>query len=158
MMSVPRSALHSKVRKAVPDQRQSVSFRFMPELRPIETTGIPLYGHPAWLLLGHILPFVRIFPLRADGVMGKQDTFCLCRPSCLRNVTARKSPFIVCPADFFLPAQAFIHPFYKHPLIYTGRFCLLYLYRDYLLSSFLACRRIGFIRCEYRLSRLILPF
>lgn len=118
MMSVPRSALHSKVRKAVPDQRQSVSFRFMPELRPIETTGIPLYGHPAWLLLGHIPPFVRIFPLRADGVMGKQDTFCLCRPSCLRNVTARKSPFIVCPADFFLPAQAVIHHFYKLPLIY----------------------------------------
>ena len=32
MMSVPRSALHSKVRKAVPDQRQSASYRFMPEL------------------------------------------------------------------------------------------------------------------------------
>ena len=116
MMSVPRSALHSKVRKAVPDQRQSVSFRFMPELRPIETTGIPLYGHPAWLLLGHIPPFVRIFPLRADGVMGKQDTFCLCRPSCLRNVTARKSPFIVCPADFFYPPKPSFITFINFPL------------------------------------------
>ncbi|HAY60310.1 MULTISPECIES: hypothetical protein [Bacteroidales] len=72
MMSVPRSALHSKVRKAVPDQRQSASYRFMPELRPVETTGIPLYGHPAWLLLRHIPPSVRSFSFRADGVVGKR--------------------------------------------------------------------------------------
>ena len=71
-MSVQLSALHSKVRKAVPDQRQSASYRFMPELRPVETTGIPLYGHPASLLLRHIPPSVRIFPFRADGVMGKR--------------------------------------------------------------------------------------
>lgn len=71
MMSVPQSALHFKVRKAVPDQRQSASYRFMPELRPVETTGIPLYGHPAWLLLRHIPPSVRTFPFWADGVMGK---------------------------------------------------------------------------------------
>ncbi|EEF76005.1 hypothetical protein BACCOPRO_01499 [Phocaeicola coprophilus DSM 18228 = JCM 13818] len=44
----------------------------MSELRLVETTGIPLYGHPAWLLLRHIPPFVRIFPLWADGVMGKR--------------------------------------------------------------------------------------
>ena len=37
MMSVPQSALHFKVRKAVPDQRQSASYHFMPELRPVET-------------------------------------------------------------------------------------------------------------------------
>ncbi|RGZ65053.1 hypothetical protein DW980_08210 [Bacteroides stercoris] len=72
MISVPRSALHFKVRKAVPDQRQSASYHFMPELRPVETTGIPLYGHPARLLLRHIPPSVRIFPFRADGVMGKR--------------------------------------------------------------------------------------
>lgn len=87
------------------------------------------------------------------------DTFCLCRPSCLRHVTGRKeSPFCLPGRPFLLPAQAVIHHFYKHPLIYTGQFCLLYLYRDYLLSSYLACRRVGFIRCECRLSRLILPF
>ena len=158
MMSVPRSALHSKVRKAVPDQRQSASYRFMPELRPVETTGIPLYGHPAWLLLRHIPPFVRSFPFRADGVVANGDTFCLCRPSCLRHVTDKKSPHFVCPADrFFYPPKPSFITFINIPL-YMGQFCLLYLYRDYLLSSYLACRRVGFIRCECRLSRLILPF
>ena len=34
------------------------------------------------------------------------DTFCLCRPSCLRHVTVRKSPHFVCPADrFFYPPK-----------------------------------------------------
>lgn len=158
-MSVPRSALHSKVRKAVPDQRQSASYRFMPELRPVETTGIPLYGHPAWLLLRHIPPSVRSFPLRADGVVGKRWHILLV-PSVVPRACHRQkeSPFCLPGRPFLLPAQAVIHHFYKHPLIYTGQFCLLYLYRDYLLSSYLACRRVGFIRCECRLSRLILPF
>lgn len=88
------------------------------------------------------------------------DTFCLCRPSCLGHVTGRKSPHFVCPADrFFYPPKPSFITFINIPLyIYTGQFCLLYLYRDYLLSSYLACRRVGFIRCECRLSRLILPF
>ena len=158
-MSVPRSALHSKVRKAVPDQRQSASYRFMPELRPVETTGIPLYGHPAWLLLRHIPPSVRSFSFRADGVVGKRWHILLVPsvvpPACHRQ---KESPFCLPGRPFLLPAQAVIHHFYKHPLIYTGQFCLLYLYRDYLLSSYLACRRVGFIRCECRLSHLILPF
>ena len=131
MMSVPRSALHFKVRKAVPDQRQSASYRFMPELRPVETTGIPLYG---W----------------ANG-----DTFCLCHPSYLRNVTGRKSPHFVCSADRFLPTQA-VSPFIRcllyRPLANSCSIC------DYCLLSFLVCHRIGFIGCECRLSRLILPF
>ena len=100
-MSVPRSALHSKVRKAVPDQRQSASYRFMPELRPVEFRLLS-----AAFLSGPTASW-------ANG-----DTFCLCRPSCLRHVTIRKSPHFVCPADRFLPAQAVIHHFYKHPLIY----------------------------------------
>ena len=57
---------------------------------------------------------------------------------------------------FYPPKPSFI-TFINIPL-YMGQFCLLYLYRDYLLSSYLACRRVGFIRCECRLSRLILPF
>lgn len=72
-MSVPQSALHCKVRKAVPGQRQSASYRFMPELRRVSKQhGIPLYGHPAFPLLLHIPPSVRIFPFRADSVMGKR--------------------------------------------------------------------------------------
>ena len=125
-MSVPRSALHSKVRKAVPDQRQSASYRFMPELRPVETTGIPLYGHPAWLLLRHIPPSVRSFPLRADGVVANGDTFCLCRPSCLRHVTGRKSPHFVCPADrFFYPPKP---SFLLSDAFYTGRWPIPFLF------------------------------
>lgn len=118
MMSVPRSTLHSKVRKAVPDQRQSASYRFMPELRPVETTGIPLYGHPAWLLLRHIPPSVRSFPLRADGVVGQTVTHSAwCRPSCLRHVTGRKSPHFVCPADrFFYPPKPSFITFINIPL------------------------------------------
>ena len=47
------------------------------------------------------------------------DTFCLCRPSCLRHVTGRKSPHFVCPADrFFYPPKRH-SSLYKHPLIYT---------------------------------------
>lgn len=158
MMSVPRSALHFKVRKAVPDQRQSASYRFMPELRPVETTGIPRYGHPARLLLGTFRLLSVSFLSGPTASWANSDTFCVCRPSYLRQSQAERVPFCLPGRPFLLPAQAFIHSFYKHPLIYTGRFCLLYLYRDYLLSSFLACRRVGFIRCECRLSRLILPF
>lgn len=157
---MPQSALHCKVRKAVPGQRQSASYRFMPELRRVSKQhGILLYGHPAWLLLRHIPPFVRIFPFRAGSVIGKRRHILLVSsvvpPACHRQ---KESPFCLPGRPFLLPAQAVIHHFYKHPLIYTGRFCLLYLYRDYLFSSFLACRRIGFIGCECRLSRLILPF
>lgn len=44
-MSVPHSALHSKVRKAAPEQRQPASCRYMPELqRMLKQHGIPLYG------------------------------------------------------------------------------------------------------------------
>ena len=158
MMSVPRSALHSKVRKAVSDQRQSASYRFMPELRPVETTGIPLYGHPAGCCSGTFRLLSAAFLSGPTASWANGDTFCLCRPSCLRHVTGRKSPHFVCPADrFFYPPKPSFITFINIPL-YMGQFCLLYLYRDYLLSSYLACRRVGFIRCECRLSRLILPF
>ena len=83
------------------------------------------------------------------------DTFCLCCPSCLRHVTSRKSPHFVCSADRFLPTQA-VSPFIRcllyRPLANSCSIC------DYCLLSFLVCHRIGFIGCECRLSRLILPF
>lgn len=83
------------------------------------------------------------------------DTFCLCRPSNLRNVTVRKSLLFVCPADRFLPAQAvipFIICLLYRPQASSSSICY------YCLLSFPACHRIGFIGCECRLSRLILPF
>ena len=48
-MSVPQSALQSKVRKAVPEQRQSASRRSMPELRPVSrnNTVFRFMRHPA---------------------------------------------------------------------------------------------------------------
>lgn len=47
------------------------------------------------------------------------DTFCLCRPSCLRNVTSRKSLLFVCPADcFFYPPKP---SFLLSDAFYTGR-------------------------------------
>lgn len=47
------------------------------------------------------------------------DTFCLCRPSCLRHVTVRKSPHFVCPADrFFYPPKP---SFLLSDAFYTGR-------------------------------------
>ena len=45
------------------------------------------------------------------------DTFCLCRPSCLRHVTGRKSPHFVCPADrFFYPPKPSFITFINIPL------------------------------------------
>ena len=150
MMSVPRSALHSKVRKAVPASCRSFDLSKQPVFRYMGI--LPGCCSGTFRLLS------AAFLSGPTASWANGDTFCLCCPSCLRHVTSRKSPHFVCSADRFLPTQAVIHHFYKHPLIYTGRFCLLYLYRDYLLSSFLACRRVGVIRCECRLSRLILPF
>ncbi len=117
MMSVPRSALHSKVRKAVPDQRQSASYRFVPELRPVETTGIPLY----WLLPGCCSDTFRLlsaaFLSGPTASWANGDTFCLCRPSCLRYVTGRKRPHFVCTADrFFYPPKPSFITFINIPL------------------------------------------
>lgn len=117
MMSVPQSALHFKVRKAMPDQRQSASYRFMPKLRPVETTGIPLYGHPARLLLGTFRLLSVSFLSGPTASWANGDTFCLCRPSCLRHVTGRKSPHFVCPADrFFYPPKPSFITFINIPL------------------------------------------
>ena len=44
------------------------------------------------------------------------DTFCLCRPSNLRNVTVRKSLLFVCPADRFFTRPS-RHTFYQMPFI-----------------------------------------
>ena len=149
MMSVPRSALHSKVRNHTASCR-----------------SFDLSKQPVFRYMG-ILPGCCSGTFRLLSVAflsgptaswANGDTFCLCRPSCLRHVTGRKSPHFVCPADrFFYPPKPSFITFINIPL-YMGQFCLLYLYRDYLLSSYLACRRVGFIRCECRLSRLILPF
>ncbi len=118
MMSVPRSTLHFKVRKAVPDQRQSASYRFMPELRPVETTGIPLYGHPAGCCSGTFRLLSAAFLSGPTASWANGDTFCLCRPSCLRHVTGRKSPLFVCPADrFFYPPKPSFITFINIPYI-----------------------------------------
>lgn len=71
--SVPQSALQSKVRKAVPEQRQSASCRSMPELRRMSKQhGIPLCKASCRILLWHIPPLIRIFSFRAVSVMGKR--------------------------------------------------------------------------------------
>lgn len=54
------------------------------------------------------------------------DTFCLCRPSNLRNVTVRKSPHFVCPADrFFYPPKP---SFLLSDAFYTGRWPIPFLF------------------------------
>ena len=116
-MSVPRSALHSKVRKAVPDQRQSASYRFMP--------SFDLSKQPVFRYMG-ILPGCCSGTFRLLSVAflsgptaswANGDTFCLCRPSCLRHVTGRKSPHFVCPADrFFYPPKPSFITFINIPL------------------------------------------
>lgn len=54
------------------------------------------------------------------------DTFCLCRPSCLRHVTVRKSPHFVCPADrFFYPPKP---SFLLSDAFYTGRWPIQFLF------------------------------
>lgn len=69
----------------------------------------------------HIPPFVRIFPFRADGVMGKQWHI-LRVPSVIPPaVTGRKSPLFVCPADrFFYPPKPSFIPFINIPLYIPG--------------------------------------
>ena len=70
---MPQSALQSKVRKAVPEQRQSASCRSMPELRRMSKQhGIPLCKASCRILLWHIPPLIRIFSFRAVSVMGKR--------------------------------------------------------------------------------------
>ena len=63
--------------------------------------------------------------------------------------------FLFARQTVFLPAQAVI-PFIRcllyRPMANSISIC------DYCLLSFLVCHRIGFIGCECRLSRLILPF
>lgn len=117
MMSVPRSALHSKVRKAVPDQRQSASYRFMPELRPVEQPVFRYMGILPGCCSGtfRLLSVAFLYGPTASWANG--DTFCLCRPSCLRHVTGRKSPHFVCPADrFFYPPKPSFITFINIPL------------------------------------------
>lgn len=158
MMSVPRSALHFKVRRLCPingSLLHTASCRsFDPSKQPVFRDMGILPGccsaHSAFC------PYLS-FPGRRRHGQTVTHSACAVRHTSGSH-RQKESPFCLPGRPFLLPAQAFIHSFYKHPLIYTGRFCLLYLYRDYLLSSFLACRRVGFIRCECRLSRLILPF
>lgn len=68
---------------------------------------------------------------------------------------AERVPFLFARQTVFLPTQA-VSPFIRcllyRPLANSCSIC------DYCLLSFLVCHRIGFIGCECRLSRLILPF
>lgn len=124
MMSVPQSALHFKVRKAVPDQRQSASYRFMPELRPVETTGIPLYGHPAWLLLRHSLPYLS-FPGRLRHGQTVTHSACAVRRASGMSQAERVSfLFARQTVSFTHPSR---HSFYQMPFIQAAGQFLFYL-------------------------------
>lgn len=107
--SVPLSALQSKVRKAVPEHRQSDSCRSMPELRRMSKQhGIPLCKTSCRILLCHIPPLIRIFPFRAGSVMANGDTSRFAPASIYSGRSqGGKSPLSVCPADrCSLPARA----------------------------------------------------
>lgn len=115
-MSVPHSALHSKVRKAAPEQRQPASCRYMPELqRMLKQHGIPLYGASCWSWLWCVPPFIRIIPFRSDCVMGKRDTFRF-EPSVVSPDTARRKESPLCLPGRPLSVPPGRYHFYKfHP-------------------------------------------
>jgi hypothetical protein len=127
MMSVPRSALHFKVRKAVPDQRQSASYRFMPELRPVETTGIPLYGHPAWLLLRHISAFCPQLSFPGRRRHGQTVTHSACAVRRVSGMSqSERVPFLFArqTVSFTRPSR---QSFYQMPFIQAAGQFLFYL-------------------------------
>lgn len=109
---MPQSALHSKVQKAWPEQRQSASCHFMPELRRMSKQhGIPLYEASCQIVVRHITPLIRIFPFRAELRHGQTVTHsALHRPPYIpADCKAERVPLSVCPAD---------RCFFTHP----GRF------------------------------------
>lgn len=109
-MSVPQSALQSKVRKAVPEQRQSASRRSMPELRPVSrnNTVFRFMRHPACRCSGtyRLLSVSFLSGPTAAWANGNTSRFA---PASIYSGRSQggKSPLSVCPADHYsLPAQA----------------------------------------------------
>lgn len=109
-MSVPQSVLQSKVRKAVPEQRQSASRRSMPELRPVSqnNTVFRFMRHPACRCSGtyRLLSVSFLSGPTAAWANGNTSRFA---PASIYSGRSQggKSPLSVCPADHYsLPAQA----------------------------------------------------
>ncbi len=109
-MSVPQSALQSKVRKALPEQRQSASRRSMPELRPVSrnNTVFRFMRHPACRCSGTYRLLSVSFLSGPAASWANGDTFSFA-PAIVSPAgrKAERAPLSVCPADHCsLPAQA----------------------------------------------------
>ena len=109
-MSVPHSALHSKVRKAAPEQRQSASCRLHAGASTdVETTR---YSALRGILLVVALVRFAFYPYHSiPGRLRHGQTVthsALCRPSYLRMPQGGKSPLCVCPADHCLSRPAVV--------------------------------------------------
>lgn len=145
---MPQSALHSKVRKAWPEQRQSASCHFMPELRRMSKQhGIPLYEASCQIVVRHITPLIRIFPFRAELRHGQTVTHStLHRPPYIpADCKAERVPLSVCPADrcFFTHPGRFL--ICSLQLYAAGRFPVLKGVALYALPGFSCHHRFGFI-------------
>lgn len=99
---MPQSALQSKVRKAVPEQRQSASRRSMPELRPVSrnNTVFRSMRHPACRRSGTYRLLSVSFLSGPIASWANGDTFSFV-PACIYSGRSQggKSPLSVCPAD-----------------------------------------------------------
>ncbi len=102
-----------------------------------------------WALLPVVAPAhsaLSVAFLSGRRVVGNRD-HSVVRPCALRLSQAERVQVCLPGCPFLLPPKPSFITFIITSLIYTGQFCLLYLYRDYLLSHTLL-RRVGFIRCE----------
>ena len=162
--SVPLSALQSKVRKAVPEQRQSASCRSMPELRRMSKQhGIPLCKASCRILLWHIPPLIRIFSFRAVSVMGKREHIPLCAGlHIFRQISRRKeSPFCLPGRPLFSTRPSRFSRYIILSLCFYPRQGRPYSYNrcDFMLSPDAFWQSpVWFYRCKYRPSRLSLTF
>lgn len=162
--SVPLSAPQSKVRKAVPEHRQSDSCRSMPELRQMSKQhGIPLCKASCRILLWHIPPFIRIFPFRADSGMGKREHIPLCAGlHIFRQIARRKeSPCCLPGRPIFFTRPSRCSRYIILSLCFYPRQGRPYSYNrcDFMLSPDAFWQSpVWFYRCKYRPSRLSLTF
>lgn len=157
---MPLSALQSKVRKAVPEQLQSVICRSMPELRQVSKQhGIPLhktFSPDCCSGTLYLSPYLS-FPGRQRH--GQTGTYYVCTVSPGITVQAEKVPltfarqtdvyptrsgvpFIISILTPSIPVKPVV-PFYPDAAVV------------YFSWPFLLSPAIGFIRCKCTLSRLI---
>lgn len=163
-MSVPQFALQSKVRKAVPEQRQPASCRSMPELRRMSKQhGIPLYEASCLSLFWHIPPFIRIFPFRADSVMGKREHIPLCASLHIFRQIARRKESLCClpgrPMFFTRPSRCSLYIIRSLRFYFRQSRPCSYNRCDFMTSpDAFRLSPVWFYRCKYRPSRLSLTF